>query len=132
MTDLPSFPSLIDGSAEQVRLYRESRKLAHRADPETAKTAAAEGALRKNTHRLLCLLAHSRYPTSGLTDDECSAEAGLELHEARRRCSDLRNLGLIAFVRFGDRHETRKTASGRSATVSSITAYGTEALGRVS
>lgn len=128
---MSDFPSILDGTSEQVRLYREARKLSHRADPETAKQAAAAGALRKNTHRRLCLHYHAEKAQfhGGLTDDEVSEYTGLELHEARRRCSDLRNLGLIAWVVLPDgRRVSRPSRMGGRSTASLITPLGVEVL----
>lgn len=110
-------------------LTREPRTLAHRSDVETSKIAAGFAAV-KGTSRAKLLVAHKGFPTSGLTDDEAAAYAGIELHEARRRCSDLRALGLIGWLERRDGvFETRPTASGRNATVSRITQAGLDALG---
>jgi hypothetical protein len=98
------------------QLSFDAQHLAHRADPPSAHAAAQ---LRgKETHRRACLAAHLADP-SGLTDDEVAQRTGIELHEARRRCSDLRNLGLIAWQRNSSgRVVTRTNPAGNPSSVS--------------
>jgi hypothetical protein len=98
------------------------RKLAHTRDPDTSHEAARLGSAKKASGRSACLRAHATNP-AGLTDDEVAGLTAIELHEARRRCTDLRNAGLIEFL-----DSSRPSGSGRRATVSAITADGWEAL----
>ena len=74
------------------------RTLVHTDDIATSHDAAAANQEVKGAHRRLCLEAHRADP-DGLTDQDVSDITGLELIEARRRCSDLRNLGLIRWLR---------------------------------
>jgi hypothetical protein len=101
------------------------RKLAHTHDPDTSHAAAALNAGGKASNRRECLLVHVRHFQTGLIDDEVASLTGLDLIEARRRCSDLRNAGLLRFV-IG---LTRTSNWGRQATVSMITPAGWEAIG---
>jgi hypothetical protein len=98
------------------------RTLAHTRDPQTSIDAARLGSAKKASGRRACLQIHATNP-SGLIDDEVSLLTGIELHETRRRCTDLRNAGLIEFL-----SATRPSNSGRHSTVSAITADGWEAL----
>lgn len=113
--------------------------LSHARDPDSSRLAAASS-LPKVTNRRLCLLAHASQPWDydGLTDDEVAKITTIELHEARRRCSDLRNLGLLAWLYTpGDPHVltgvpvivTRKNAGGHKSSVSVITNAGRKAWG---
>lgn len=97
--------------------------LAHAHDPDTSRMAARRGSALKASGRHSCLRAHALHP-AGLTDDEVSALTGIEIHETRRRCTDLRNAGLIEFLA----RVTRKNAQGNQCTVSAITPTGLEAL----
>lgn len=110
-------------SAEQLSLTDvPPRSLAHTHDPDSSMEAARLGSAKKRSGRRACLQMHSINP-SGLIDDEVSALTGIELHETRRRCTDLRNAGLIEFLSV-----SRPSSSGRRSTVSAITADGWEAL----
>lgn len=99
------------------------RILAHARDPRTSHDAAAGNAGGKASNRRACLTAHRVHQETGLIDDEVSSLTGLELIEARRRCTDLRNSGLLRFT-----ETTRTSNMGRQATVSVITRDGIEAL----
>jgi uncharacterized protein (DUF1684 family) len=113
---------------EQLTFTVEPRKLARTGDVATAKAGAT---LRgKDTHRRACLTAHARPDaTSGLIDDEVAALTGLDLQEARRRCVDLRNLGLLEWKRDDlGRIETRTNPAGNASSVSRLTPAGRTAL----
>lgn len=109
--------------SEQLSLEVQPRTLAHTDDPGTSHDAAARNRAGRATHRRACLEAHGRFPFSGLIDDEAASLTGLEIIEARRRCTDLRNAGLLQFAPI-----TRTSNMGRQATVSVITRAGREAL----
>lgn len=110
--------------SDQLSLEVQPRTLAHTRDPGTSHDAAARNRAGKATHRRACLEAHFRQDaSSGLIDDEVASLTGLDLIEARRRCTDLRNAGLLEFTRI-----TRTSNMGRQATVSIITHAGREAL----
>jgi hypothetical protein len=104
--------------------------LAHASDPPSSIDAARQNQAGKVSGRRAILETH-QYWYEGLTDDECSYLTGIELHECRRRCTDLRNAGLIEFavsrVEPG-RFLSRESNSGRRSTVSVITAAGHRAL----
>jgi hypothetical protein len=123
---------------EQLTFTVEPRKLARSGDVATAKAGAT---LRgKDTHRRACLAAHAEAHdnyvaaggppyTSGLIDDEVAALTGLDLQEARRRCVDLRNLGLLEWKRDDlGRIETRTNPAGNASSVSRLTPAGRTAL----
>lgn len=111
-------------SAEQLTFDTPARILAHSHDPDTSRGAAARNAGGKASNRRLCLDAHAIVQSGlGLTDDEVADLTQLKLHEARRRCTDLRNAGLLVFT---DR--TRESSMGRQSTVSVLTPAGREAL----
>lgn len=118
-------------SIEQIRADRAAfagrpaHTLAHSRDPETSHDAAARNAGGKASNRRACLLAHVRHFQTGLIDDEVASLTRLDIIEARRRCTDLRNAGLLRFV-VG---LTRTSNMGRQATVSMITLAGWEAVG---
>lgn len=112
------------GAVDRMRLDRQSHALAHSHDPQTSRDAAARNASGKASNRRLCLDAHAIVQQgTGLTDDEVADLTRIELHEARRRCTDLRNAGLLVFT---DR--TRESSMGRQSTVSVLTPAGREAL----
>lgn len=108
---------------EQLRFEVPAVKLAHTDDPPTARDAAERNRIGKATHRRACLAMHAQFATTGLIDDEVSSLTGLSIIEARRRCTDLRNSGLIKFT-----PHTRTSDMGRAATISMITPAGREAL----
>lgn len=101
--------------------------LARASDPETSRAAAAANRSGKASHRMRCLETHRDF-ASGLIDDELAAFLGLDSTETTRRCSDLRNMGLIAWLVLHDEPVTRLTRSGRRARVSVITQAGREEL----
>lgn len=103
---------------------QDTHKLRHAHDPHTSHEAAAANPTRKATHRALVLRAFADWPHSGLTGDEVAAETGLEVHEARRRVSDLRDLGLVEFWEVDGKRQTRASAAGVQSTVSRITQTG--------
>lgn len=126
-------------SAEQLSLEVQPRTLAHTDDVVTSHAAAAQNRAGKASNRRACLETHNRvreHEPIGLTDDEVAERTGLELIEARRRCSDLRRLGLIEWLMAPilvgpsplSAPLTRKTALGRKSAVSVITQAGLEAL----
>lgn len=124
--------------SEQLSI--DALKLARRRDVETSKAAAAANAGGKASHRRRILQAHAQRAIDhrcgevpGLIDDEAAQIIGLDSTETTRRCSDLRNLGLLEwlFVPAGivtNVPVLRKTRSGRSARVSVITEAGWDAL----
>jgi hypothetical protein len=97
-------------------------ELAHRDDPRTSTEAAAANAVRRGSQRRLLLAAFAS-AEGGLTYDEAGAAAGVGGYNERRRCSELRQLGLIAW-----HGTTRPGASGSSAMVCTITLAGMVAL----
>jgi hypothetical protein len=125
---------------EQERLYREAvktarpatvevpaRRLARDVDVETSHLAAAANAVGKCTNRRICLDAH-RNAIAGLTDDEVRTITNLPDVEANRRCTDLRNLGLIRWMLVDGEPVHRPTRRGRPARVSVITEAGISAV----
>lgn len=115
---------------EQLRLVvfdRDPRVLAHTGDLHTSRSAAAANRLLRATHRHAVLAVYNE--AKWLTDDDAAARTGLDLAEARRRCSDLRNEGLIAPARRDDGMiQTSFLASGRQGMLCSITREGVARL----
>jgi hypothetical protein len=109
--------------SEQLSFEVPARKLAHTDDPPTARDAAERNRLGKASNRRACLQQHRVFGRTGLIDDEVASLTGLSIIEARRRCTDLRNAGLIRFM-----EGTRTSDMGRQATISVITTAGREAL----
>jgi len=98
--------------------------VAHTDDLWTSHTAAAS----VDRHSL-CLLLLSHYAHAPLADLEAAAAAGLTGEQAKKRCSDLRNLGHIEPATDDNGQViTRRNATGRSAMVCRITAAGRQAL----
>lgn len=96
------------------------RTLARTTDVETSHIAAHANAAGKAAHRERILAIHRAHP-DGLIDDKVAELAGLDSTETTRRCSDLRNAGLIAFKYDADGKPVRGiTRSGRPARVSAI------------
>lgn len=129
--------------SEQLSIDQEARKLARRRDVETSREAAAANAGGKASHRRRILQAHAqkaldhrggRIPRpmreAGLIDDEAAQIVGLDSTETTRRCSDLRNLGLLEWhvAPVSGIPFRRLTRSGRAARVSVITEAGWDAL----
>ena len=71
------------------------RKLARVSDPETSHAAAKAVAYRTGTQKARLLQAYLEAP-EGLTDEEAGIRVGLP--QAWKRCSDLRNDGVIESV----------------------------------
>lgn len=115
-------------SAEQLRFDVPPSVLAHADDVETSHEAAAAHPGERASHRRACLVQHEIFSGSGLIDDEVATFTGFDLIEARRRCSDLRNLGLIEWLMVNGKPLTRVTDYGRPARVSVITPAGRKAL----
>lgn len=120
-------------------LDREPRKQAHADGVETERAAAGANRDGKATNARRCLELHAvhygwdtREPV-GLTDDEVGAILDLPDIEANRRCSGLRDDGLLEWLlepRHGaQRPVTRRTRKGRPARVSVITELGRRVLG---
>jgi len=102
--------------------------LTHSDDPETS-FRAAETNSTSETHQAMLLEAFRdvlRTRRPNYTDEEAGHATGLDTVEARRRCSNLRDKGLIEFTgasRMGIRFPTK--AQG----ISQITHAGLDALG---
>jgi hypothetical protein len=64
--------------------------LSHRDDPETSREAAATVTSRTRRAMLSAFIDGAE-----LTDDEAGLRAGIGNYSQRRRCSELRSLGLI-------------------------------------
>lgn len=118
-------------TGEQIResFDRDPRVLAHNGDVPASVIAATADRLSKSTNRRACFQAHEQRDRQadtqpGLIDDEVATLTGLELVEARRRCSDLRSLGLIEWLVEDGRKVTRRSNHGRPATVCVLTPYG--------
>jgi len=105
--------SLLHEQFKDLPLFRNT-------DPSTSRKAAEQVAPRRGTQmaRLLAVYADA---SLGLTDDRAGQRAGLAT--AHKRCSDLRNRGLIV-----DTGTTRLTLTGSQGMVCVITAKGQEAL----
>jgi hypothetical protein len=93
---------------------------AHAGDPWTSHAAAKPPRAGSQAYKLL--VAYGWAP-AGLTDDEAAARARLGGYP-RRRCSDLRRLGFIAW----DGSTTRPSSYGKEQMVCRITETGRAAL----
>jgi len=100
-------------------LLREPRTLARVSDPETSQKAAVAAERRAPSQRDRLLSAYMTAGDRGLTDEEAGAAAGLSGSGYWKRCSDLRNLGLIAPL-----GPVRQVSSGLMAQVCVITPEG--------
>jgi hypothetical protein len=111
----------LGGSAEKpnLELVREPRALARSSDPDTSRQAAAAAERRAPSQRDRLLSAYMTAGDRGLTDEEAGVSAGLSGSGYWKRCSDLRNLGLI--VPLGP---LRQVSSGLMAQVCVITPEG--------
>jgi len=111
----------LGGSAEKpnLELIREPRALARSSDPETSKQAAAAAERRAPSQRDRLLNAYMVAGDRGLTDEEAGVSAGLSGSGYWKRCSDLRNLGMIAPLGL-----QRQVSSGLMAQVCVITPEG--------
>lgn len=101
----------------------EPRTLARRDDPGTSKAAAAADRI---THRARLLAAFYAY--GDMTYTEAAHAADLEPHEAMRRMSDLKRLGLLEVATFAGHSIRRRTPSGREADVHRVTDAGKRAV----
>lgn len=124
-TPQPEQPPTRWEDATSVR--RPARELARTTDVETSHAAAAANPAGKESNRAVALRLHREHP-EGLIDDEVSALSGgqLDVHEATRRCLDLRKLKdpgpLLEWLMDSEGNPvTRKTRSNRSARVSVLT-----------
>lgn len=93
---------------------------ARATDPGTSAMGAAHAALRAGTHK--ALLLHVFADGRHLTDEEAAEEAGLARTGFWKRCSDLRNDGLIEPI------GTRVGNAGTPVMVCQITAVGLRAV----
>lgn len=99
---------------------------ARATDPETSHTAAAAITVRAGTHRFLLLDAFDAAACAlmdGLTDEQAAQAAGLTAAEYAKRCSELRDAGLIEPT-----GATRPGSAGVPRIVSRITDRGYAAL----
>jgi hypothetical protein len=101
---------------------------ARATDPVTSKAAAKKSAVRAGTHKALLLMAYS-CTTTGYTDREAAFVADLLSVGYWKRCSDLRNDGLIEPMRTPDGALlTRDNDEGVPNMVCSITDLGLATL----
>lgn len=101
---------------------------ARSSDPVTSKRAAHSAKLRAGTHKHRLLVAYSRAAV-GFTDEEAAVRADLLSVGYWKRCSDLRNAGLIEPVKHANGGiVTRLTDNGDHVMVCSITDLGLATL----
>ena len=107
-------------TAAQMDLFAPG--LSHRDDPITSHEAGhkPDNVVRWGSQRYLLL---EQFRTADLTDEEAGRRAGIGDYNERRRCSDLRRMGLIAPTA-----ATRPTRTGSEAMVCTITDAGSRAL----
>jgi hypothetical protein len=94
-------------------------------DPDTSREGAKDVRPRQGSQMALLLGAYANHRILGITDEEAGQESGLASRPRCcywKRCSDLRNAGLIEDT--GDRKEG---SSGSLMMISRITAKGWEA-----
>jgi hypothetical protein len=94
-------------------------------DPDTSREGAKDVRPRQGSQMALLLSAYANHRILGITDEEAGQESGLASRPRCcywKRCSDLRNAGLIEDT--GDRKEG---SSGSLMMISRITAKGWEA-----
>lgn len=111
------------------RIAPEPISVARASDPETSHDAAAEVNSRAYTRTLRkrLLLAYAAYP-DGLTDEEVCDITNTD-YRGRRRCTDLRKMGLTAVATREDGSIVKRpTESGCDAQVARITAKGRQLL----
>lgn len=112
-----------------VPIHRPAREIARTTDVETSHAAAAANQHGKQSNRAVALRLHREHP-AGLIDDEVSALSNgqLDVHEATRRCLDLRKLKdpgpLLEWLIVDGEPVLRKTRSNRNARVSVLTPLG--------
>lgn len=118
MSGQSSFLTYVGDSGIRITLPEPVR--ARSTDPRTSHSAAAS----LDNAKSLCLILLRVYAerSGGLTDYEAGRVTLIE--GAWKRCSDLRNAGLIAPVREGDKIATRPGPSGRAQQVCAITVEG--------
>lgn len=75
-----------------MTLDRDPRTLAHTYGPETSKSAARG---ERSTHRARVLTAFQRGPLTSYQAWQ-ALSADFDLTEVRRRCTDLKNIGMLA------------------------------------
>lgn len=99
-------------------------------DPETSRAGAKDIKPRQGSQIMLLLATYRNHSLFGLTDEEAGKQTawkGSTMFDTRvcywKRCSDLRNLGLIEPT--GD---TRLSTAGSAQQVCRITSAGLEAL----
>ncbi len=90
-------------------------KLARSSDPQTSKDAAGMNARARDTHRHQLLMAY--WSNYAMTDEEAGEFTGV--HQAWKRCSELRKMGYIEAT-----GKTKITKSGGRARVCRITDSG--------
>lgn len=96
---------------------------ARSTDPTTSHDAARLIAAKAESHRILLLAEYAAAGTAGLIDDEAGAHADL-LHTGYwKRCSDLRNAGVIEPT-----GHTRIGRAGREQQVCAITPEGSRVM----
>ena len=82
-----------------AKLNTNPRKIARRGGPSTSAAAARIVAYRTGTQKALILAEYGKAGVSGLTDEEVAGRLGwVEVNKARKRCSDLRDEGMIVWV----------------------------------
>ncbi|QDH91768.1 hypothetical protein SEA_PHRAPPUCCINO_93 [Mycobacterium phage Phrappuccino] len=106
---------------------------ARTTDPQTSQEAASDSTAREAIRiTLLCAYAEALLKLDdGLTDEEAMALAGFSLIDDghRRRCSDLRETGLIAqVVRDGEPVTRRSERTGKQRMVCTLTEAGVDAV----
>jgi len=96
----------------------------HASDPETSRKAATKpsNVIRFGTQRYQLLHRFILANDTGLTDEEAGKRAGVGGYNERRRCSDLRRMGLIEPT-----GTTRRTDTGHEAMVCRATDAGRRA-----
>lgn len=115
--------------SEQMTLDQYDPKAhARSSDPVTSKAAARSSAMRASSHKARLLRA---YPAAavGFTDEEAAIRADLLSVGYWKRCSDLRNAGLIEPVPHSNGgFLTRRTDNGDAVMVCRITDLGLATL----
>lgn len=100
------------------------------SDPHTSHLAARRAAYRAGSQKALLLAAYHRLPDA--TDEEAAKEAGVSLRSSFwKRCGEMREDGLIAFVTVHGQPLTRVGDLGAERMVSRITPAGIEMVRRL-
>ena len=112
-----------------AELNRDTAPARH-SDPETSHKAAAMPFRRDSQrHRLLAEYASAQDFDDGLTDEEAAEAAGVFRGCPWKRCSELREMGMIAPLRLPDGSVgTRVSTMGAEQRVCKITEKGRKAL----